>query len=47
MSPNPVESPPNAPELPNRQPWIEIRPSRPNFRADTEADTEAYVMATC
>lgn len=43
MSPNPAESPQNTPELPNRRRWIEIRRSRPNFRADSEA----YVMATC
>lgn len=43
MSPNPTETRQNAPEPPNRRWWIEIRPARPNFRADSEA----YVMATC
>src|SRR4029077_6162560 len=33
----------NAPEPPNRFPWIEIRPPRPNFRANSEAQA----LATC
>lgn len=43
MSPIPAESTKNGPEPPNRLPWIEIRPGRPNFRADSEA----YGIATC
>jgi hypothetical protein len=43
MDPNPAKSAKNAPQPPNRRARIEIRPPRPNFRADSEA----YELAAC
>lgn len=43
MSPEAAKSIENGPKPANRLGRIEIRPSRPNF----SAWTEAYVMATC